>query len=110
MPVDQKDAITRIAHFLADELGGTVFDIVAPATLEASVSLLASMSPETKKAIGYVIVNRILGVFMAQGPAGMLGPLEKWLESEGLSPAQATGMVSKALICLDDAIGKRRPN
>ena len=110
MADEQRDALTRIAHFLADQLGAPVFDLVAPASLEAAVSLLTSLSPETKKALGYLVVNRILGVFMQQGPDGLLGPLEKWLESEGLSPAQATGMVAKALAALDESVQKRRPN
>lgn len=109
MPDTEQTILDRIADFAARELGAPAFDLLAPSVLEAAVDWLAGLSPETKAALGYVICRRILGAVLVSGPGGTLAPLKTWLVAQGVTEAQAVGMVSKALTALDEAIEKHRP-
>lgn len=106
----EQTMLDRIMRFAAEQLSVPVFDLVAPSALEAAVSWLAALSPETKAALGYVVVRRVLGAVLAQGPGGTLAPLKDWLVSQGLTESQAVGMCAKALEALDKAVEARRPN
>jgi len=109
MEIITKEQFDRILRFFSEQLGVPVFDLAAPATMEAMVELIDSMSPEVKKALVYGGANRFLGSLLASGPQGMGNYLMKLLQWIGLSETAAIETAGKWVDSLDRAIQKRKP-